>query len=547
MNKRTFILSVVFLLLTLGVGYAQNITGTITSGGKPIQGVAVSDGDVVVQTDKDGRYSITSEKRNGYVFYTLPSGYEPEVRDGFAPQFWQLLNSNNVADKEVHDFTLRKVKNNKFRFIVGTDAHLANRSRDVSQFSKMFITRINEEKASAGQTPIYSTILGDMAWDNYWYSNNYDLPAFVNTLTQNKYPVILFPVMGNHDNDGATKPNENTDFNASAVFRKVMAPNYYSCNIGKIHYVVLDNIYYINKDKGGKYNKNIAGLRNYDGYITPEQFEWLKKDLALVDKNTPIIIGCHIPVWRLTKHYQPIEGLTQRYNSTQKLCDLLKPFKTVHIVSGHTHYNYHCYPKNYPNLHENNIGAICATWWNTGYESGRHICKDGSPGGYAVYYVNGKKIRWEYHSMEGLENPQFGVYDMNTIKSYYRNNEVIGKILKKYPSRQDYGSMEDNVLLVNVYNYDESWKIDIRENGKRREPQRVFVEDPLHTLSYDVPCFRKNGKYGEGSATNLCYHMFKVQCSTADAPVIVKITDRFGKVYKKKINRPLPYTIDMNH
>ncbi len=210
------------------------------------------------------------------------------------------------------------------------------------------------------------------------------------------------------------------------------------------------------------------------------------------------------------------------------------------------HYNYHCHPAKYPNVHEYNIGAICATWWNTGYETGRHICKDGSPGGYAVYYVNGKKIRWEYHSMERKENPQFSVYDMNTVKAYYLKNNVVRKMLEQYPARMDYGKWEDNIVMVNVYNYDKDWKIEIREKGKPLEPKRVFVEDPLHTLSYDVPLFARSGKYGEGSATNYCSHMFQVKCTTSDAPISVKVTDSHGKVYKRKVLRPLPYDTEMN-
>ena len=85
---------------------AHNITGRVTCGGHGIAGVAVSDGITVTTTDAGGYYSMTSGKMNGYVFVTVPRGYEPACRDGFDPQFWQLLNHPDSTVAEVHDFAL---------------------------------------------------------------------------------------------------------------------------------------------------------------------------------------------------------------------------------------------------------------------------------------------------------------------------------------------------------------------------------------------------------------------------------------------------------
>ena len=97
--------------------------GTITCDGYGVAGVAVSDGYEIVLTDADGYYAMTSAKRNGYVFFTLPGGYEPEMTDGFKPQFWAPLNSHDTAVHETHNFTLRRVNNDRHIMIFGADSH----------------------------------------------------------------------------------------------------------------------------------------------------------------------------------------------------------------------------------------------------------------------------------------------------------------------------------------------------------------------------------------------------------------------------------------
>ena len=326
----------------------------------------------------------------------------------------------------------------EFYFLAGADSHLANRNNDLVQFSKGFIERLKEEKAIAEEAsvPIYSTILGDNAWDSYWYGNNYNLKNYRATLAEYGYALPFFPCMGNHDNDGATPCDENTDFEASAPFRKIMAPNYYSFNIGKVHFVILDDIFYINS--GDPSGTACVGSRNYKGHIPGYELEWLRKDLQDVDHDTPVILGMHIPVWM--RHTSVLDScyayLTyNEYNSSVDLAEILSDYSKVHIITGHTHWNHHAHPAGYPNIHENNIAAVCAIWWYTGNKTGWHNCRDGVPGGYEMFHINGKDITWKYHSIEKNGNAQFHVLDINTVKQSYQNNEnKVINLIEKYPS-----------------------------------------------------------------------------------------------------------------
>lgn len=550
--------------------FAQNITGTITCSGVGVPDVVVSDGYEVTATDANGYYELTSEKKNGYVFYSLPGGYEPYTswRDDaymkiipqtFAPLIYtrRYAGSDYYYKKsETHDFKLKAVNNNKHYLVVGADTHLANLHDDQNQFVKGFINRINEDKANAGSTPIYSTVLGDLSWDGYWYKYNFNLSSYRTVLTNNKFPTWFFPVIGNHDNDGATPATDSTDFEAAGAWRTYMGPNYYSYNLGKIHYVVLDDIFYKNLDTGSSYNTGIVGDRSYDNYIQTYELEWLKKDLSYVDTNTPIVVELHIPVWRIGPwtNIPTYANLTGHGTvSTTLLSNILKSYKTVHILSGHLHWNYHVHPNSYPNIHENSVAAVCATWWWTGYLTGRHICKDGTPGGYELFTMDGDKISWIYHSMEDNNNAQFRVYDMNSVINYYQNNDSIKALLAEYTSRTDYGSTEyvkllKNSLLINVFNYDTDWIIEATDaSGNSLSVIRYTygLEDPLHTIAYDVPRFISAGSYTSDFKSNSSTHMFYVPTGSATSTVNIKVTDSFGNVWTKVVKRPFNFDLAM--
>ena len=91
------------------------VYGTVECNGQPMAGVAVSDGINIVKTDKKGVYNLVSQKRNGNVFITIPSGYEATVAAGdVQPQYWAALTAD-PATAERHDFELTKVDNTKHK------------------------------------------------------------------------------------------------------------------------------------------------------------------------------------------------------------------------------------------------------------------------------------------------------------------------------------------------------------------------------------------------------------------------------------------------
>lgn len=537
----TILLTATLLLGNVLCCGAHNVEGRITCDGYGVADVPVSDGYEIVMTDADGHYAMTSAKRNGYVFYTLPGGYEPEMSNGFMPQFWASLDSRDTAVHETHDFTLRRVDNDHHIMIFGADSHLARRNSDRAYFKKGFIASLKDEAQQAGGTPIYSVLLGDLTWDVFWTQNSYDLRDFMADMKSWQYPMPLWPVIGNHDHDPSIPEGDETDFESAELWRQTVCPNYYSFNLGKVHYVVLDDIVYLNEyEEGSSYSPGVAGNRNYRGAINAEQESWLRRDLELVPKTTPVVVCLHIPAWSVTSSF----GYYARLDNTYWLCALLSKFDQAHIVSGHTHGNYTVHPATYPHVTEHNLASLCGTLWWSACLTGKNVCHDGSSAGYSLWRVDNNHLSWKLKPV-GNGSDQIRLYDMNTVRSFYRTSNAMREILSEYPSRVNYSNIEDNVVMVNVFAYDQDWRVSICEGDSMLRCQRVCTEDPFHTITYDVPRWNAVGYYTADYATSRSTHLFRAVAATATKPITVRVVDSFGNVYLRSISRPHNYNLNM--
>jgi 3',5'-cyclic AMP phosphodiesterase CpdA len=98
----------------------------------------------------------------------------------------------------------------------------------------------------------------------------------------------------------------------------------------------------------------MAGLDNPNGspfMVGETQMKWLKKDLAKVPKDTPVIVFSHSP---LQKIYKGWNFWTEDAEEVQKL---LKPFKDVTVIYGHVH------QIQYSQIGNISFNAVMATAW----------------------------------------------------------------------------------------------------------------------------------------------------------------------------------------
>ena len=532
-----------------------NIYGVVECDGKPVEGVAVSDGYTIVLTDRKGQYCFRSAKRNGNVFITIPSGYEA-VRDGndVVPQFWAEL-CCDIDSTERHDFALKAVDNDRHVIVAVADIHIANHHNDMSNFRDIFIPKLNKEleKYHNAGIPAYTFCLGDSTHDLYWYDYLYDIGDFRSTLEEIRYPTPLFNTLGNHDHDGATPCDENTDFNAAAKYRKAFGPTYYSVNIGKIHYIMLDNMKYVNTP-GGKIAKGIVGTRNCKTELSAEQLEWLKKDLELVtDKNTPIVIGVHSPIYRYRN------GMDGEINNALSepggslLTDLLQPFPNVHVISGHAHRNRTTYGRDdsskpeIANIIEHNIVAVSGSLWYSSGFGEPMLGSLGEPAGCKIFTIDNTRIEWYFSPTQLPSSEQFRCFDMNTVREYFKNNGEVRVFIDHFPGRTDYAGWDtDNSVMINVWDWANDWKIKVTENGKELDVKRCKAENPQMLIGLDIPNSLWNQDFdSKKNKRKLHPHMFHVIASGPDTTIEVTVTDCFGNEYKQTMVRPKLFHLHM--
>ncbi len=513
------------------------VAGTVECDGRPVEGVKVSDGYEVVKTDKRGAYYLKSKKTNPQLFITAPSGYEP-MRSGPISEFWSDF-VLPASEFERHDFRLKKVDNRKHAILFITDVHLANQRRDVETFSNEYVENLRKEakRLQDQGMAVYTINLGDMSWDRYWYGHKFDISDFRKVLEQIDYPTAIYSVMGNHDNDGGVATSPDIDYLASLPYQKVMGPRYYSQNIGGVHYVMLDNIEYLNEPAKEENYPGLAGRRNYKEGFSVEQLAWLRKDLSDVPYDVPIVLNYHGPIFK-TNNKEGEYDLRTDEKSTRELLEIVKPYKEVHAFSGHSHKQKLVrLPKEQQNFIDHNIAGTSGAWWKTPVAGYLNLCPDALPAAYELMTVDGTKISWEHRCFELPAEKQFFTWDMNRVKEYATQNGEMQAFLTMFPEWGEILTVSPNSIDISMFAYDPAGSLKIYENGKELSLRRVMSENPLYITAYMIPntiWLNKNEKQDNKA---IRFPVFRAEASSANSEIEVVWTDSFGRVFREVVDR----------
>ena len=219
---------------------------------------------------------------------------------------------------------------------------------------------------------------------------------------------------------------------------------------------------------------------------------------------------------------------------------------TVHFISGHTHTNYTNIMN--PKMMEHNIAAVCGTWWWTGYYS-KNKCRlngDGTPSGYKIFDIDGSDVKWRYKVMSRDASYQFRAYDLRNsqiTRELYcpvsSSKNVSDAFFSEYANGWDksINTTSTKKILINVFDYDDEWDVSVTENGTKLSVSRIEAKDPLHTVFFNMGRMSANSTSMTFPTGNTA-HMFEVSTSQTTSTVVIKVTDRFGRVYEETMTRP---------
>ena len=437
----------------------DTVSGKITSAGRPLANVVVSDGYSVVTTNRRGEYSLAPHKDAAFISVSTPAGYDFPHEEHISRHYRVIAAE---ADKKKIDFSFVKLDKNdsKHSFVIWADPQVRN-AKDVSMLMNESVPDMQEMlSALPAGTLIHGICVGDIVWDTPELYPDYNKAV-------KQCGIPFYQALGNHDMDY----RQGDDTTSDKTFKSYYGPTYYSFNRGKVHYVVLDDVLYLGKE------------REYKGFITQNQLDWLKKDLELVPKDHLLIINLHIPV------HSGVEN-------NKELYALLQPFSKCHIMSGHTHYNRNVIKDG---IYEHNHGTVCGAWW-TG-----PICEDGTPDGYGIYEVDGTDLKWQYKSTGFDKNHQAVVY------------------VQKNETGQD-------EMVANVFNWDPEWKVEwwLDDNFKGQLTNKTGL-DPLAVKTMKGPALPVGRAFAEPKKTD---HLFIENLPASYKKIRVRATDRFGNAYE---------------
>lgn len=457
------------------------ITGRVTSEGRPVEGVRVTDGSDIVVTDAKGRYALTADTDVKHVYITLPSGYEVPMAGG-VPVLYADVTPDSKG-RFTHDFSLTPST-------ADMDSHLLFVMADPQVYFDPNMKEVEkaalEMKATvadkyAGREAV-GLVVGDVV-GNITQGDHF-FPWMIDEIAKCDFP--YFYVCGNHDIEMDVPVNERSRKNFNSYF----GPTYYSFDRGRVHYIVVDDVFWM-----GRY---------YAGYLTQQQLDWLKKDLSYVPEGSTVIVAMHIPCYSREARRKEWgkEDVKKVLGNRQALFSLLKPYN-AHIMSGHEHYN-----ENYilaDNLYEHCHAPLSTLFWCAPW------AMDGTPGGYAVYEIDGDNINWYYKSVGRDPEYQFELYPRGRSREH------------------------PEAVVANIWNVDSSWKVEWAEDG-------VPMGAMTRYTGYDPNIYNDVKLHGKDYAfpyvgSDLTEHLFYAVPASETSVITVTATDHNGNVYTSTLDQ----------
>ncbi|RVT84066.1 phosphohydrolase [Rhodobacteraceae bacterium CCMM004] len=344
-----------------------NRNSVLDAGEAGLPGVQVSNGREVVLTDAEGRYDLPAYDDMN-LFITKPAGHITPVDEDMVPQFAYIhkvagsppLRYGGIAPTgplpaQVNFPLIEDDADDTFSCLIFGDTQPYS-NREIGYVRDTAGQMLANADLSDTECLIFA---GDVMGDDLSL-----YPRFKEIIAVGGTPQYF--VGGNHDVDFDAED----DRHSFDTFRREWGPEYYSFQVGNVHFVGLDNVRY--PCNGVDPHPFCATDRShtYNGVISERQMEWLANDLANVPMDKLIVLTAHIP-------FQTYTDNTAAKHQTDNLDELaaLLEGRPVLTLAGHTHTTENILEgESIEGWEENTglaaspfdqivVGAVSGSWW----------------------------------------------------------------------------------------------------------------------------------------------------------------------------------------
>jgi C terminal of Calcineurin-like phosphoesterase/N terminal of Calcineurin-like phosphoesterase/Calcineurin-like phosphoesterase len=312
------------------VFHDRNMDGIQQTQREPgIEGVAVSNGREVVETDSAGAYALPAMDDMS-VFVTKPANYAvPLDEDGIPQMSYQHkpagspelryggLKPTGPLPKAINFPMVPTAVSEQFDCAIMGDTQPYS-NNEVGYVRDTIATDLVGRDLSDTECML---ILGDVVGDDLSL-----LPRFKDMMGVIDLP--QYYIYGNHDMDWDAE----NDADAGDTWRREYGPTYYSFDIGQVHFVALDNLVYPCTEEDTPPNCGNPNSPAYAGRVVDQQMQWLANDLARVPEDKLIVLNHHVPLVSFIDNAQ----LPHQTSNVNDIYELLEGRPALDL-SGHTH------------------------------------------------------------------------------------------------------------------------------------------------------------------------------------------------------------------
>ena len=456
-----------------------------------LPGVRVSNGSAVVQTDATGRYKLAIGDK-AIIFVIKPTGWATAADKDNLPQFYYVHRPDG-SPKSIRlglaptgplpgsvDFALhRQVEPQRFSVVFFADTQPRDR-REITFMAHDVVEELVGTDAAFGVT------LGDVTHN--------DLALFEDIAqTIGHIGVPWYNVKGNHDTNGAGLGNQFS----SESFLRVFGPTYYSFDYGGVHFVALNNAFWI------------PGEVWYKIKLGTEQMEFLENDLALVPQDQLVVLLMHIPIIEMVDR--------------QEIYRLLEGRRRTFSISGHRHTQEHLFigaedgwQGSEPHHHLVNV-AVCGVLWAGAHDEAgipHAMSYDGLPNGYSIGTFEAGDYSIRYKAARRPASYQMNVHAPDEVPA---------------------AETAATTVYANVFAGSTRSVVEMRldRQGPWRKMAKVNEADPSYMQAVAVDAATSLPRESKLPPQDKCEHLWKASLPAEMTPgrhvIEVRSMDMFGK------------------